>query len=79
MNYTGYTGLEDGNFNRAIWNISIGKKFLKNNACEINLSAYDILKQNKSLVRNVGTNYFEYVKGNVIEPYFMLSVIYNIR
>lgn len=79
LNYTGYTGLEDGNFNRAIWNISIGKKFLKNNACEINLSAYDILKQNKSLVRNVGTNYFEYVKGNVIEPYFMLSVIYNIR
>lgn len=79
LNYTGYTGLEDGNFNRAIWNISIGKKFLKNNACEINLSVYDILKQNKSLVRNVGTNYFEYVKGNVIEPYFMLSVIYNIR
>lgn len=79
FNYVGYTGLESESINYYLWNVSIGKKFLKNNACEINLSAFDILRQNKSFVRNVGGNYYEYVTGNVIEPYFMLSVVYNIR
>lgn len=79
VSYTGYTGLEDGNFSYYLWNVSVGKRFLKNNACEINISAFDLLRQNKSFVRNVGSNYYEYVQGNVLEPYFMLSVIYNIR
>lgn len=79
FNYVGYTGLESESINYYLWNVSLGKKFLKNNACEINLSAFDILRQNKSFVRNVGGNYYEYVTGNVIEPYFMLSVVYNIR
>lgn len=79
FNYVGYSGLEDGNMNYYLWNVSVGKKFLKNNACEISLSAFDILRQNKSFIRNVGNNYYEYVQGNVLEPYFMLSVIYNIR
>lgn len=79
VSYTGYTGLEDGNFSYYLWNVSVGKRFLKNNACEINISAFDLLRQNKSFVRNVGSNYYEYVQGNVLEPYFMLSIIYNIR
>lgn len=79
LNYVGYTGLEDGNQNYYLWNASLSKKFLKNNAAEISLSAFDLLRQNMSFARNVGSNYYEYVNGNVLEPYFMLSFTYNLR
>lgn len=77
--YTGYTGLGEDNFNYYLWNVSLGKKFLKGNAAEVKIEAFDILQQNKAFSRNVGSNYYEYVTNNVLQPYIMLSFVYTIR
>ena len=77
--YNNYSGLEDNNSDYYLWNVSIGKKFLKKNAAEIRLEAYDILKQNSSFNRSVGSNYYEYTNTNVLKPYAMLSFVYTIR
>jgi hypothetical protein len=36
-----------------VWNASLGKKFLKNQAAELKIGAYDILNQNNSISRSV--------------------------
>ena len=35
FNYVGYTGLDTGTEDYCLWNLSLGKKFLKNNAAGI--------------------------------------------
>lgn len=77
--YTNYSGLSDTNSDFFLWNASIGKKILKNKAAEIKLEAYDILKQNSSFNRTVGSNYYDYTSTNVLKPYVMLSFVYTIR
>ena len=62
-----------------LWNASLGKKFLKNNAAELKIEAFDLLKQNRAFSHRVGSNYYEYVNGNVLEPYFMLTFTYDLR
>lgn len=76
--YICYAGLDE-NIDYYLLNASIGKRFLKNNAAEIKLEAFDLLKQNQAFTRNVGSNYFEYVSSNVLKPYVMLSFIYTLR
>ena len=79
FNYIGYTGLDTGNEDYFLWNVSLGKKFLKNNAAEIKIEAFDILKQNQAFTHSVGSNYYDYVNSNVLKPYAMLSFVYTIR
>jgi hypothetical protein len=57
--------------------MSVAKKLMKNNAFEIKVTAYDILKQNKGINRFIGENYFEDVRSNVVPRFFLLSVCYN--
>lgn len=76
--YTGYQGFKD-NPQYFMWNASIGKKFLKNNQAELKLEAFDILNQNNSFSHVTGSNYYDYITGNVINPYVMLSLTYNLR
>jgi hypothetical protein len=79
MNYQNYSGTTSGsNQNIFLWNAGIGKKMF-NNRGEIKLQAYDILSQNKSLVRNVSDNYYEDVTTNVMKPYVMLTFTYDLR
>lgn len=79
FNYIGYTGLDTDEDNYFIWNLSLGKKFLKNNAAEIKLEAFDVLKQNQAFTHRTGSNYYDYVTSNVLKPYMMLSLTYTIR
>lgn len=80
MTYQNYTGLSSGfSQNYFLWNAGIGKKVLKGNRGEIKLQAYDILHQNKALVRNVTDNYYEDVTTNVLKPFVMLSFTYDLR
>lgn len=79
LNYVGYTGLEDGDLHYFLLGASLGKKFLKNKQLEIRLEGFDLLNQNQSFSRTVGANYVEYVTGNVLQPYAMLSVVWNLR
>lgn len=79
FNYVGYTGLDTGNEDYFLWNVSLGKKFLKNNAAEIKVEAFDILKQNQAFTHSTGSNYYDYINSNVLKPYAMISFVYTIR
>ncbi len=77
---TVYSGLADG-FNQDfwLWNVSTGKKFLKDQRGELKLSVFDLLKQNQSVVRNVGESFIEDVQTVVLQQYFMLTFTYTLR
>ena len=79
FNYIGYTGLDTGTEDYFLWNLSLGKKFLKNNAAEIRVEAFDVLKQNQAFTHRTGSNYYDYVSSNVLQPYAMVSFVYTIR
>lgn len=75
-----YRGLGEGyNRNFTLWNASIGKKFLKNNAGELKLTVFDILKQNNSITRNVTETYVQDVTNRVLTQYAMLTFTYTLR
>lgn len=80
VSYQSYTGLTAGyNQSYALWNAAIGKKFLKNNAGELKLSVFDLLKQNQSIIRTVTSNYIEDAQSQVLQQYFMLTFTYNLK
>jgi uncharacterized membrane protein YgcG len=75
-----YSGLSEGlNQNFWLWNAAIGKKFLKNNAGELKLSVFDLLKQNQSISRTVNNSYIEDVQTKVLQQYFMLTFTYSLK
>ena len=61
-----------------IWNASVGKKFLKGNAAEIKLQAYDILGSNKGYNRSVGDSNITTSYRNFMPRYFMVTFTYKI-
>ncbi|WP_197428890.1 outer membrane beta-barrel protein [Phnomibacter ginsenosidimutans] len=75
-----YSGLADG-FDQSfwLWNVSAGKKMLKNRRGEIKMSVFDLLKQNQSIARNIGETYIEDVQTQVLQQYFMLTFTYTLR
>lgn len=79
FNYVGYTGLDTDTEDYFLWNLSLSKKFLKNNAAEIRIEAFDVLKQNQAFTHRTGSNYYDYVNSNVLQPYAMISFVYTIR
>lgn len=75
-----YSGLAAGiEQNYFLWNAAVGKKLFKKNQGEIKLTAFDLLKQNNSIQRNVEGNYIEDIETDVLQQYFMLVFTYNIR
>ena len=74
-----YGGLSPVGTNFLLWNMSLGKKVFRNQRGEINLTAYDLLKQNTSIWRNISDAYVEDTRTNVLQRYFMLTFTYNIR
>ncbi len=79
FNYVGYGGLETEAEDYFLWNVSLGKKFLKSNAAEVKLESFDVLKQNRAFTHRTGSNYYDYVSSNVLQPYAMISFTYTIR
>lgn len=75
-----YRGLGEGyNQSFTLWNASVGKKFLKNNAGELKLTVFDILKQNNSISTNVTETYIQNVSNRVLTQYAMLTFTYTLR
>ncbi len=73
-----YRGRSDGfNQNYTLWNGSISKLFLKSKALELKFTAYDILKQNRSITRTVQETYIEDANANVLSQYFLIGIKYN--
>ncbi|MDI9872989.1 TonB-dependent receptor [Flectobacillus rivi] len=80
LSYYRYNGLSDS-FNQQfiLWNMSAGKKFLKNQRAEAKITVFDVLKKNNSITRTVTDTYIADVRSNVLTQYFMLTFTYNIR
>ena len=80
VNATSYTGLGAGyNQTYVLWNAGVGKKFFKNQAGELKLAVFDLLKQNQSITRTVDPNYIEDVHNKVLQQYFMLTFTYKLK
>jgi uncharacterized membrane protein YgcG len=75
--YTAFSSTGDQSF--FLWNAYLGYKFLKKDALEIRVSAYDILNQNKSINRTVTDLYVENSTTQVLKQYFLLQLTYTIR
>ena len=77
---TSYTGLGAGyNQNYWLWNGGVGKKFLKNQAGELKLSVFDLLKQNNSITRTVDPSYIQDIRNQVLQQYFLLTFTYKLK
>ncbi len=75
-----YDGLTDGfNQNYVLWNMSLGKKFLKNERGDLRLTVFDLLNQNTSISRNITNAYIEDIETIVLQRYLMLTFTYDIR
>ena len=72
-----YFGLSNG-FNSAftLWNASVAKSFLKDKQLEFKISAFDILKQNQNVSRNVTAQYIIDERALNLTQYFMLQATY---
>ena len=80
VTYQAYQGLSNS-FNQQyyLWNAGLGYKFMKGNAGELRLTAYDILNQNRSIQRNVTQTYYEDVRTKVLTRYLMITFTYKLR
>lgn len=65
--------------NVALWNASLAKKLFKDDRGEIRLAANDLLHQNRSTARTVSDNIVQDTRNEVLPPYVMLSVTWNLR
>ncbi|WP_019990712.1 outer membrane beta-barrel family protein [Rudanella lutea] len=63
----------------ALWNVGVAKQLFKQKQGELRLSVYDLLNQNRSIVRNVNDTYIEDVQSLVLRRYVMLTFTYNLR
>ena len=75
-----YRGLgDDFNQDYILWNMNFGRKLFNNNLGEITLSVFDLLDQNKNIIRNVSDSYVEDLRTNQLSRFFMLKFTYNLR
>jgi hypothetical protein len=62
-----------------LWNISAGKKFLKQQKGELKLTVFDLLKQNQAISRTVTEAYVEDTQSRVLQQYFMVTFTYKLK
>jgi len=62
-----------------LWNISAGKKFLKQQKGELKLTVFDLLKQNRAISRTVTEAYVEDTQSRVLQQYFMMTFTYKLK
>lgn len=80
LTYTGTTGRAAGyNQQFMLWNVALAKQFFKGNTGELRLQVFDLLNQNRSLVRNTTDTYIEDVQSRILRRYLLVSFVYNLR
>ncbi|HEV8506847.1 MAG TPA: outer membrane beta-barrel protein [Chitinophagaceae bacterium] len=62
-----------------LWNISAGKKFLKQQKGELKFTVFDLLKQNRAISRTVTEAYVEDTQSRVLQQYFMMTFTYKLK
>ena len=60
-----------------LWNASISKTFLKNNAGILRLKVYDILQQRSNISYSATASAIRYTEYNTLNSYGMLYFIYR--
>ncbi len=75
-----YQGL-GSQFNRVftVWNAGIGYRFLDNNAAELRITIFDILRQNDAINRSVNDISIEDTRTNALTQYAMLTFSYDLK
>ncbi len=75
-----YNGLSEGyDDDFLLWNLGLGYKFLPENAAEIRLTVFDLLKQNNSISRSVTDTYIQDTRTNMLQRYVLLTFTWNLR
>ncbi|SEW53928.1 outer membrane beta-barrel protein [Chitinophaga arvensicola] len=77
LNYSYTSGLTAA-YNNNIWilNTSISKTLFQHKQGMITFQGFDLLKQNKSITRNIEVNYIEDIRTNTLAPFFSLKFSY---
>ena len=80
LTYQYNSSLPEGNKNNYRLDAAINYTFLKDDRGVLKISAYDILNQNKDMVRlTASQNMLTYNRGNLMPQYFLATFTYNIR
>lgn len=79
--YYNHYGGSSASFNQSytLWNAALARQLFKQNQGELRIQAFDLLNQNQSIVRNVTDTYTEEVRSQVLNRYFMVIFVYNLR
>ncbi len=78
--YKEYVGItNDYEESYILCNAFIGKKIFRNKRGELNIGVNDILNQNTSFSRTVGTGYTQNTFNSVIGRYYSVQLVYNLR
>ncbi len=80
ITYQIVTGRSAG-YNQAytLWNANVSRSLFKQQQGEIRVQVFDLLNQNRSLIRTVTDTYVEDRQSRVLKRYALLSLIYNLR
>ena len=80
LTYTATTGRAAGyNQQFTLWNVALARQFFKGNQGELRVQVFDVLNQNRSLVRNTTDTYIEDVQSRILRRYLLVSFVYNLR
>jgi len=80
INYLDYKGInKDFNTYYTLWNMALAKKFLKNDAGELELSVFDLLRQNQSVSQTIEAGYIQETRTEVLRQFFMAKFTYSFR
>jgi hypothetical protein len=75
-----YTRTDVGyNQSYTLWNITLAEKFLKDNAGELSVQAFDVLNQNKNINQTVTDSYIEVQQTNNLHQYFLFTFTYRLN
>lgn len=78
LNFSATRGYSEGyDENKWMWNATISYEFLRGRNATVSLKAYDLLRQNSNIRRNVTANYIDDTSTNSLGRYFMVSFAYK--
>jgi hypothetical protein len=80
LHYTYNSQIAPG-FNKSVtmWSAAVNCLMFKKQQGILRLAVYDILRQNVGVSRTITQNYIEDRQSQVLQQYFLLSFIYNLR
>ena len=78
LNFNATRGYASGyDENKWMWNASVTYQFLRGRQASVAVKAYDLLRQNSNISRNITANYINDQSINTLGRYFMVSFAYK--